>query len=149
MATNDVLSSLQTVNATITGVTSAPTDFPAVLNSSDLPMALSYPEAAEYGRYAREGLSESRSWFVRLYVQPISQGRGVDEGFGNSVVFIDRFRDEWEKTTNQQGGDWWSEVELVSDSGVRADMRLHNVGETLYWGIEFALRVIIHHDVDG
>lgn len=149
MAQTDILEALQTINAAVTGVVQAPTEFPGQLNSSDLPMALSYPERAEYEVYAREGSQETRTWFVRVYIQPIAQGRSVDEGFGKTVVFVDRFRAEYQKLANQRAADWWSEIELVADSGVLGDLKLHNVGTTLYWGVEIELSIIVNHDLDA
>lgn len=150
MSTSVILGILQTLNATVTGVTSAPTDFPSVLNPSDMPMALSYPEGANYERYAVEGHSERRTWYVRLYVQPITHGAGVDEGFSNTIGFIDLFRNVYRLTAYQKGTDWWSEMQLISDSGVRADMRLHNAPDApQHWGVEFQVLIIIHHDVDA
>ena len=149
MAQSDIISALQTINASVAGVRAAPTDFPGQLNSSDLPMALSYPERAVYGVYAVQGSQETRTWFVRVYVQPIAQGRSVDEGFTKTVVFVDRFRAEYQKLSNQRAADWWSTIQLVADSGVLADLKLHNVGSISYWGVEIELSIIVNHDLDA
>jgi hypothetical protein len=145
--TSGVVTALQTINASITGVKRAPTDYPSALRSADLPMALVYPMQCEHGVSAVQRGREARTWVVSLYVQPISQGTGVDEGFDNTVVFIDRFGDEYRRTANQKAGTAWNELQFVNDTGVRADLRLHGVGETRYWGIQFELLVIQLHDV--
>lgn len=150
MAMTDILAAIQAINESITGVKQAPTVFPGQLNTSDLPLVLAHPERAVHTVTSVQGSQESRTWFVRVYVLPIAQGRSVDEGFGRAIVFADRFRAEWQKLENQRKHDWWSTVELVADSGVRANMQLYNITDTpLYWGVEIELSIIVNHDLDA
>lgn len=141
MSAADVASALQTINAGITGVKQAPTAMPGHLAPADLPMALTYPGPAEHENISFNHLGTNRLYLVRLYVLPIGLGRGVDEGYQKCLPFLQRFRDEY--ITQRLGTDSnWDCLGIIADSGIRADMTLHNAPtEEYYWGIEFTVQV--------
>ena len=133
---------LQTINESIDGVKTAPIKMPGVIDSVNLPMALSYPGPGEHEGRSFSDLTTARIWTIRLYVSPIGAGRGVDEGYHNTLPFLERFRDEY-SSQEHQASDHWCSLEAVGDSGVLADMTLHNAPtEEYYWGIEVRVRVL-------
>jgi len=143
MGMKAVIKKLQGINALIEGVRSAPTEMPGALNTESLPCALTYPWRAPHSVPFYGGRRTDRQYVVRLYVQPIGQGEGVDEGFQACLPFLDRFADEYHDPANIGPSDGtWQELDLVTDSGVRADLTLHGSGEgQLYWGIEFTVEI--------
>jgi hypothetical protein len=134
---------LQAVNAGIAGVKTAPIAMPGSLEAVQLPMALSYPGPGENAGRSFSDLATSRIWTVRVYVKEILMGSGVDEGYHNTLPFLERFRDEYSYQEHQSNGHWCS-LEAIGDSGVLADMTLHNapVDGPFYWGIEFRVRIV-------
>ena len=141
MSASDVASALQTINATITGITTAPTEMPGHLDTAQLPCALAYPGPAEHSDASYTHLRSDRTWLIRVYVKPLGQGRGVDEGYQECLPFLHYFATEYitqEHTSNTA----WECLHYTGDNGVRADMTLHNAdtGE-YYWGVEFTVLV--------
>lgn len=143
MDVSAVLVKLQGLHAGISGVTSAPTEMPGAINTADLPLVLSYPGQGKHNKPWDTGKRVDRNFVVRLYVKPLGQGAGVDEGFQECLPFFDRFSDVYQAITNRIVDDrTWHEMIIETDSGVLATMRLHgaSAGQE-YWGITFNLRI--------
>lgn len=140
MSASDVASALQTINIGITGVNSAPTEMPGYLNTSRLTTVLVLAGPAEHTEASMRHLQTVRSWTCWVYVRPIGTGRGVDEGYQETIVMLDRFRDEYATQAHTSNANWEC-LRLVADSGVRADMRLKEAGTEQYWGFTFAVEV--------
>ena len=140
MNTNAIFEQLQKLHGLIDGVRTAPTIYPGDLQTDDLPCVLVYPLEAEHIVPWHQGWRQDREWLVRIYVMPIVQGEGTNEGIEACRPFIDRFAELYFRPSiiAIATGEW-RELELISDSGIRADLQLHGVGEQLYWGIEFRL----------
>jgi len=145
MGAGDVVDALQTIHGAVTGVTTAPTAMPGHLNPGDLPMSLTYPGPAEHIGISFDYQSTERIYLHRLYVAPIGAGEGVDEGYQKCLPFLQRCRDAYAE--NRSKAMHWYKLQVINDSGIRADMTLHNAptGE-YYWGIEW--QVQITHYVD-
>lgn len=143
MGTKAIVEKLQGINALVTGVRSAPVEMPGMLTTELLPCALTYPWRGPHSVPFYSGRRTDRLYLIRLYVRPIGQGEGVDEGFQECLPFLDRFADEYSEPGNIAPSDeTWQELSLVEDGGVRADMTLHGaeVGQR-YWGIEVVVEV--------
>lgn len=135
-----VASALQTINATITGITSAPTAMPAHLNPPDLPMVLMYPGPAEHTDMSMRHLRSDRLWYGWVFVKKVGSGRGVDEGYQDALAFLSRFYTKYitqEHTDNAA----WNCLRYVRDQGIRADFGLHETGADNYWGFIFELMI--------
>ena len=144
MGAGDVVDALQTIHGAVTGVTTAPTAMPAALNPGDLPMTLTYPGPAEHIELSFHHQGTERIYLVWLYVKPIGQGEGVDEGYQKCLPFLQRFRDAYAE--NREATANWKKLRLIADSGVELlTLRQAPTGE-LYWGIIF--QVQITHYVD-
>lgn len=135
-----VASALQTINAGITGITSAPTAMPAALNPPDLPMALVYPGPAEHVDASFRHLQTDRTWYGWVYVKKVGAGRGVDEGYQDALTLLSRFYTEYitqEHTDNAA----WDCLYFVRDEGVRSDLSFHGTGTERYWGFVYEVLV--------
>jgi len=143
MTEKAIIAKLQGINALVAGVRSAPTEMPGALTTEVLPCALTYPGPAEHSVPWYSGRRTDRDYWVRLYVRPIGQGEGVDEGFQDCLPFLDRFPDEYhDPATIAVADETWQELDLVADGGVRADLTLHGApGGQTYWGIIFRVRI--------
>jgi len=143
MSAVTVASALQTINATITGITSAPTAMPGALNPADLPMVVVYPGPAEHSDASMRHLRTDRTWYGWVYVKKVGSGLGVDEGYQDALTLLSRFYTEYitqEHTANAA----WDCLHFVRDEGVRADLRFHETSTETYWGFVFEL-VISHY----
>ena len=151
MSTSTIQARLQAINATITGVESAPTEMPGSINKSDLPLALSYPEEADHRTRSVKTTGPVRHWVIRVYVRPIGTGVVVDEGFSEVYPLLDALRTEYAKVANQGATTYWDDLELERDDGVDV-LTLHDAqpmqGSTLprYWGTRVHLQITGFHD---
>ena len=143
MDVSAVIIKLQGLHAAITGITTAPTAMPGALNTADLPCVLVYPGEAKHEKAWDTGKREDRTFLVLVYVKPIGQGQGVDEGFQECLPFFERFSDVYQAKTNRIVDDrTWHEMVVEWDSGVRANLTLHgSPGGQAHWGIEWRLRI--------
>ena len=91
MSVLTTLAALQAAHLTITGIASAPTAMPAALNTATLPIALTFPSAAEWNEQAIGLKRQFREYIIRVYVNPAAQGEGVDEGFQECLPIIQAF----------------------------------------------------------
>lgn len=133
-----IIEAIQAVNATIAGVKTAPTAMPASLNAADLPCALVF--VGDFiGTQQAIGMSRCNETFlVRVYVRPIAQGQGIDQGYQEMLVLLQAFIDKYH--TQQQGGMFGDKVENIGDFSGSA-MPLMFAG-TLYHGFEIRLEVV-------
>lgn len=140
-----IVSKFQELHLEIEGVVSAPTEMPGALVTEMLPCVLVYPGPAEHAVPFYAGRKEMRDWLVRLYVWPIGQGQGVDEGYQRCLPFLDRFQNKYHRPGNLAPADgMWQELRSLEDGGVRADLTLHGSGVgQVYWGLEFTVGVKI------
>lgn len=133
MSAVTVASALQTINATITGITSAPTTMPGALNPADLPMVLVQPGPAVHTDVSMRHLRTDRTWYGWVYVKKVGSGLGVDEGYQDAITLLSRFYTEYitqEHTSNAA----WDCLHYVADRGVRSDFALYETSQERYWG---------------
>ena len=95
MSIATVISAIQGVNETITGVKSAPTTIPGKLNSADLPMALVFVDRGEVTRVSDFTL-HFRTFIVRVYVKPTVLDVKPDAGYSEAYTLLQRFVEEYE-----------------------------------------------------
>lgn len=140
MSATDIESGLQTINAGVTGVKSAPTQMPGYLDSVMLPCALSYPGPSEPIRRSFAQSDEWREWITRLYGASVGSGRAYDEGYHDTLAFLARFRNEYITQQGESNANW-CQFEYQGDNGV-VMMGLHGSNtEPLFWVIEFTIRI--------
>lgn len=127
-----------TLNAASSGITSAPSEMPTRLNDVSLPCALTIPGPGE-GDLQAIGLRRQKiGYIVRVFVKPVSEGMGVDEGFqacmAPAQALINTYID------NDTLDDTIDFVEKpFSFSGIRGDMEFAGVR---YHGFELVLNVV-------
>ena len=142
MSVSATVTGIQTVNAAITGVTSAPTTMPASLTTASLPLAITIPGPCEWQNESDGWGFQFRTYMVRFYVCPIAQDITADGGYQDCLTLIQAVGDAYMADTTFGGV--VNTVRLDSgfapiiDGGVRADMRW-GAGDTLYWGFEFQI----------
>lgn len=137
MSLSSVISAMQTRHGNLSGVASAPTAMPASLSTAQLPCALVFPGE---GRHTARRVGERqrvRNLIVRVYVGPIAQGAGIDEGFQDVLTLLDTFCASYEQNTViDSTAKVWGEF---SDTG-------HIVSEfagVAYHAFELSLQVLI------
>ena len=95
MSISSVITAIQGVNETITGIRFAPTTIPGKLNTADLPMALCFVGPGEVTRVSDFTL-HFRTFYVRVYVKPISLDVKPDAGYSEAYTLLQRFVEEYE-----------------------------------------------------
>lgn len=109
-----VVTALQTVNAAITGITTAPTVYPPSLNTAQLPAAIVWPAEADD---MLEGLGynvEQRTYRITVYALPIEQGKGIDQGLQAATTLLERFITAYLSSTNNP---------VLNENGYQASIR--------------------------
>lgn len=97
------ITALQTLHATVAGVTTAPTVYPGKLNSADLPMILVLPAdgtadlEAIGARKRHDGI-----YRAYVYVAPLTEGVPVDEGVQTCILLLQALLDMYLNSTNVQ-----------------------------------------------
>lgn len=95
------IAALQAVNRTV-GV-NAPDKYPASLNSADLPMALTLPADGTLDLEAIQARKRRDTTYrVFMYVAPVTEGSGVDEGTQRSIELLDALGDAYVTAANIQ-----------------------------------------------
>jgi len=94
MTIASVITAIQAVNATITGVISTPTAIPGAIHSESLPMVLVF-----VGRGRPERVSDFslhfRDYYIRCYVKPISQDVKPDAGYAQAYALLQLFVEKY------------------------------------------------------
>ena len=144
MSVSATVTGIQTVNAAITGVTSAPTAMPASLTTAVLPLAITIPGPAEWLNESANFGFQFRTYYVRVYVKPISQDIVADGGFQDTMTLIQRFGDAYLADTTFGGVVNTVRLEglpaPITDGGVRGDMTWgSDPSQAPYWGFEFQI----------
>ena len=141
MSISSQITAIQTVNAAITGITSAPTAIPGKLNTASLPIALCFVGPGESTEVSDFG-KQHRTFYVRVYVKPITQDiypdAGYSEAYGLLQTFIETYLSDitFSAAIDHLGrGAMRNAVPTVEDSGIVA---LEYAG-TLYHGFEITI----------
>jgi len=136
-----VISGIQTVNAAITGVTSAPTEQPASINTADLPLVLVDVATCASDRPAAGLKRRVTTYAIKCFVQPLAQGEGIDEGYQDKLALLGRFHDQY--LDQMTGGNLFGETveQLVPPFVSESDRPLEMAG-TLYHGFVIYVKVV-------
>ena len=144
MTISATITAYQTLHAAITGVTSAPTAMPMSLNTSDLPLAFTWPGPTieQRGWTPYGGWYEHRRFYiVRCYVKPIAQGTGFDDGYQTALTLLQRFGTAYMGDANLSGA-VMSIGPQIYDSGVRGDFQWVAGSDVYYHGFEFRIETV-------
>lgn len=88
MTPAQVITALQAIHAAVSGVTSAPTTYPAALDTAGLPCVLTFPGEAEHMPGRVGATKTAREYRAILYCNPVGQGQGVNEGAQEVVTLL-------------------------------------------------------------
>jgi hypothetical protein len=138
MSVQSTYEKIQTLNRAITGIVTAPTAMPTSLNAAALPCALTIPGPAQWDTQAIGLPRQLRTYAIRVYVLPISQGAGVDEGFQKVLPILQAFGNYYLSQPGQTLGGTVDHIDSIADSGVKGDLTF---GGVAYHGFEFTLSV--------
>jgi len=141
MSLSNTKAAIQTLNAAITGITTAPTVYPGALNTADLPCALIFTGEGEWQHTTIGGSARhNRTYRIRVYVTPIAQGKGIDEAMQLVDTLLWRFGITYYDKDNQQIADDPQTVLKATDEGITdsgyVQMEYPAPGGILYHGFE-------------
>ena len=136
MSIQSTYETIQTINAGVEGIRTAPTQMPTALNAADLPCALAIPGGAHWDSQAISLKRQDRSWTVRVYVLPIAQGAGVDEGYQATLPILQALGARY--LGDLTLGGTVDHIDNLADGGVRGDLTF---GSVAYHGFEFTFSV--------
>lgn len=117
MSISAVITAMQAIHGAISGVTTAPTAVPGALNTADLPMVLMLPGSASWLNLTTDQTlgRQQRDYLVQVYVAPIAQGQGVDEGYQDVVTLLQSFGATY--VADITGGGAFEQMRIIRDSG--------------------------------
>jgi len=129
---------IQSIAGDVSGITSAPTAMPTALNSVSLPCVLTFPGPAEWNEHARGLYRQARTYYVRLYVKPVAEGLGIDEGYQASLSLINDLGDAFVRNPTLD-----STVDHIGEQGEFSDggKTVLEFAGILYHGCEIQLQV--------
>jgi hypothetical protein len=136
----NTLAAFKTLHGAISGVSDAPAGVLASLQSAHLPLVQTIPGEAVWNLHATALRRQSRVYLVRVYVAPVAQGRGLDEGWSKCVPLLEAFGNAYVANPNLSGAVdqiGWSDTP-ITDSGITV---LEHNG-TYYHGFEYRVPVI-------
>lgn len=90
-STKRTIAALQSLHQSIPGVASAPTTYPASINSADLPLVLVWPAEGEWSQGAMNAQRRlDRTYRVQVFVSALGQ-QELDEALQASIDLLDAF----------------------------------------------------------
>jgi hypothetical protein len=99
MTITTTLAAMQTLNRSVTGITTAPTSWPVSLNTAGLPLAITFADEGQtFGTFG-SNISQ-RVYTITVYVMPSQQGLGIDEGIKASHVLLQAMIDAYRDSDN-------------------------------------------------
>lgn len=140
------ITAMQTLHATVDGVTTAPTVYPSSLNTPDLPCVLTLPAEgtidleAIAARKRHDGI-----YRVFVYVAPIAQGTPVDEGTQTAILLMQALIDAYVTAANIVLTNTPSQATLKTskDNPIRhSALGVITFGEIAYRGFTFDVGVM-------
>lgn len=91
------------LNAASSGITSAPTALPGILNDSDLPCALTIPGPGVWQEQAAGLYRQERQYVIRVYCKAVAQGETPDEGFQAVLPVLNALGDTYVRNQSLDG----------------------------------------------
>ena len=141
MSIASIVSALQTAHLTISGVKTAPTAYPSVLNTATMPIVLVWPEAAEWDMAALGFYRRKRVYRVTCFLDPTAQGKaGAGDPYVTLSTMLDAFGVKYLTDPTLRGV--VDTMTALSDSGVTAGGEDLVWGAIPYWGFTFRLSIV-------
>jgi len=121
MSIATVRAAIQANNLTITGIVTAPTVMPNMLNDADLPAAIVFVGAAiwQHETFGDAGESARRNYEVRVYVKAVGQGE-AGEAYETAEALLQAMGHNYlaDRGIDNSIFHGWT----ISDNGVRGDL---------------------------
>jgi hypothetical protein len=90
MTPSQIVAALQTLHAGISGIASAPTDYPGALNAAELPCVLVFPGEATHICARIGNARTNREYRVHVFCAPVVQGKDA-AGMQSVLDLLPRF----------------------------------------------------------
>lgn len=132
----DVITVFQSLHAGIQGVKTAPQAYPGSINTSDLPMVLTFPGQAitDMRTFKAVKRVSVRDYSVRLFLEPAGQDR-YDNVMQSGITLLQRFLDTY--WSNFVLAENLAHIQEVRDSGVVTGGDLVGDRGLMYSGIAY------------
>lgn len=141
MSVAAIIAAFQARHALISGVASAPTEYPTGLSNAVLPLVLT--DAArgknEWETHGGDLVLEGRNYRVRCFCLGTGLGQGIDQGKQQAITVLDAVL-----------ANYRSAPTLTATASIRIEAGIEDTGivqlkytdpDTTYWGFELAVSV--------
>lgn len=133
MTVRTSIAALQALHATIPGIVSTPTTFPASIDSSSLPLVLVWPEAAAWERKMASAPSrQDRTYLVQVFVAPA--GSDLNDAVQPLIDLLQAFGDTYTNPENIALANGAYQVTLKTGTGNMSD---EGAGVLMYAGNDY------------
>lgn len=83
---------LQSLHRMVPGIQTAPNEYPPYLNANELPLVLCWPSEGSSHQEATGSLRrQDRTWSVRVYIRPVSQGLNITQTITTGMELMQAF----------------------------------------------------------
>lgn len=145
MSVVTVAERLAAIQADIAGITTAfdIDEIPNVIHSANLPCFINVPGEAAYTRISEDMWSETRTWYLLLYIAPIARPFEVAQRMALATPFFDLVRQAFAARPTLESLPYVADALLIADSGVVLPLQYgSSQGQpALFTAIEFRLQV--------
>lgn len=121
------------------GIVTATTTIPNVINESDLPLATVVVGPAEWNEHAVGFFRQVRTYTVKVFVKPVNSGLRLDDGYQATLPILYAVGDTFVRNPCLD-----NTVDLLGTRGDFTDsgVTILQFGEVSYHGFEVTLRVV-------
>lgn len=116
MSIASVITALQAKHVGLSGVKTAPTAVPSSLNTAQLPIVIVLPGPAAWSNQAIGLTRNDRTYNVRVYVAPIAQGQGIDQGYQATIALMQTLGAAYVDWPNWHGSNF-EQMTAIADDG--------------------------------
>lgn len=136
MTVLSTITALQALHADVDGVTSAPTAYPSSLDTSMLPCVLTLPGDGTLDLEAIGARKRSDLVYkVFVYVAPVAQGAGVDEGTQSCILLMQALMDAYVTAANIQLTT--TPAQAILKTSRDSPIRHSGIGTISFGGVDF------------
>jgi len=133
-----VWAGLQAKLATVTGITTAPTDIPPLINAADLPMAIVWPGACSWSQASYGLKKQLRTYTIRVYVKEVGLDRPVRAGVDAVLPIMEQLGSDLldDPTLGGTVDTLQIQENEMTDGGVTILTYPYQDAKIQYWGFE-------------
>ncbi len=136
MSIDTVLASIQALALTVTGISTAPTNYPSHIEDTELPMAMTWPDAGQWPQQGAQLWAQVRTYRVVVYVKPFGKGLGIYEAMQAVTPILEAAGKAFRADPTL--GSTVHKVINIRDEGIEGALEY---SEGLYWGFQLSMDV--------